>query len=202
MALPAGVTRIPRRSVTYTVQDTFPLANRLGNTAAGDVANQGNMWRSDNGTARRQAALCEGVFDSGDLMGVVLGNDCRNWVRITDNSVGDDNRTALRPNSIYWSNSGSSIDIIIPGSIFSPGDRLTYVNLGSAYVDFFILNIPVQSAGLMGTQKIRLKASNPGASFTIELNYQNPTTKTLCWHIVGTNGAVGTIFDGNPIGVS
>jgi len=202
MALPAGVTRFPRRSITYTTQPTFPLAGRLGNLAAADIANPGNVWVSGGTMGQKPGALLERVMDDGNLMAVVLGNDVRNWVRITsDVALGNANE-CLRPNSVYWMSRSSNTDVIVGTNVngFKPGDRVTIVNLGTGRMDFYLASVRVPTGAI--TSRIRLKGSNPGASVTLEYGYLETITPTLGWHLVQWNGTLGDLVDGNPIGLS
>lgn len=204
MALPAGATAIPRRSVAYTtVQPSFPLIGRTGVDAAGDLANPGNSWRADIKAGQRQARTMNAMFDAGNLMGVVVGNDVRNWVQMLDNfSVGNNDREALRPNSIYFSTRSASTDYIIVATApaFRPGDRVTFLQLGTGQVDVYISGRWASGA----FTRVRLKSGGGakiGASVTFEWGYLDAVTPTLGLVMVATNGAVGTLVDGNPIGV-
>lgn len=202
MALPAGVTRFPRRSITYTSQQTFPLAGRLGNSAAADITNPGNAWVS-GGIGQKPSSQLERVMDDGNLMAVVLGNDVRNWIKINDNvSLGGEDRTTLRPNSVYWANVAADTDVILGTSAsgFYPGDRVTFVNLGTGRLDVFLAGVRYPSGAT--ASRIRLKGNNPGASFTLEYGYLETITPTLGWHLVQWNGALGDLVDANPIGLS
>lgn len=202
MPVPTGVTRIPRRSVSYTTLSTFPLVGRLSNTVAGDLANPGNTWLTGGNNNRREAVAMEAAQDAGSIMAVVLGYDVRNWVQIVgDVAIGNANE-CLRPNSIYFMNRAQNTDVIcgLAANGFKPGDRVTFVNNGAGRLDFYLAGIRHPSGTTIS--RIRLKGSNPGASFTLEYGYLETGTPTLGFHLIYTNGTIGDLFDGNPVGVS
>jgi hypothetical protein len=205
MSLPLGATRIPHRSIT-TALDTFPLAGRNNTASTNDSANGGNVWRSNNRAANRQANQLAAAFDAGNFMAHVIGNDVRAWVQVAANVSLGGAYEAIRPNSIYFFKSSSSIDCItVLPTTFKPGDRITMVNLGTGYVDFFITGLTSVSAAGLGSTKIRLKAgggANLGASITLEWNYLLAATPTLGWYVVNKNAVLGTVGDGNPLGIS
>ena len=204
MALPLGATSIPYRSIT-TALDTFALAGRINTASTPDVANGGNVWRGNNRAANRQSDQLAAAEEAGNFMGQPLGNDCRAWIQVAANvSLGTANQ-ALRPNCVYFFKSSSSIDCIstLP-SIVKPGDRVTLLNLGTGYVDFFLPGNTIYAGGV-GSSKIRLKAggaANLGACITIEYGYLSASVPTLGWYVVYKNGVLGTPGDGNPIGIA
>lgn len=193
MALPLGVTRIPRRSVTYTALDDFLLCNRYNNLAAGDIANQGNMWRNNQTIARRQAATMEAVQDLGDLMVQTVGYDRRSWINLTSSATGlGALRTSLRPNSVYVNSAAVSLTITNQ-RLFQIGDRVTMLKGATGTFDFTFSGGSVAvigPSGAVATPKVQLATTVLGTSVTLELAYQDTTTQV--WRIVAFNGAIGS----------
>lgn len=204
MSLPAGVTRIPRRSVTYTTLSSFMLANRTGNDATGDLANVGNVLISSNAQQRKKAATLESLLDNGDHMAVVVGNDIRSFISADSNrtvasNVKDRLRTLL-PNVIYYANpTGATRTLEFDGyGMCRPGDRVTFVNCsgtqdfcvrlkGSNYSEPYFFDY----ANGMTNQEI--STIPKGGSVTIEYGYRD--SSNLVWYVVEINGR-GTIYLG------
>ena len=207
MPLPAGVTLIPRKTVSKVAVD-FPLLGRNSNTVAGDSNFNGNAYNALTKKLNQCSINLEALRAAGNLSATVVGNDIRAWIRVTTDAICDTNRESVRPNCVaYWAPGLiADVDFIVQPDTtvggFQPGDRITFVNLSTRRVD-----IDWTSAGnFIGPGgaarfKLRLKASNPGVHATLERCYVDATSKTLGWRLVAASAAIGNTVDANPIGV-
>lgn len=191
MSLPSGAVRIPRRSVTYEALDTFILANRYSNSSAGDIANQGNMWRGSSSKARRQAAILENVQDTGDLMIQALGYDRRAWVNVLASDTAAAKNTSLRPNSVYVG-AGAFVLTVSDASLFKVGDRVTFLKNTTTNFEIVLDTgiLVIGPSGSASSKDILLSTTTPGVSVTLELVYRDTTT--LTWRVVAFNGIIAT----------
>ena len=200
MALPAGVTRIPRRSVTKTVQPAFPLTGRHNNLAAGDLANPGNARLANSGQRVRRANLMEGLQDSGDLMVKVLGKDQRGWISMSGTgawNMTDGNRDSLMPNCLYYFPTGLSapdFQITTAGmGMIGQGDRVTFVydgtDAGNVIIRFPATTL-LAPTGLFSRINLGASTGHRGTSVTVEYGIQ--TAGVGLWYLVQWNGTLAT----------
>ena len=207
MPLPAGVTLIPRKTVSKVAVD-FPLLGRNSNTVAGDSNFNGNAYNALTKKLNQCSINLEALRAAGNLSATVVGNDIRAWIRVTTDAVCDTNRESVRPNCVaYWAPGLiADVDFIVQPDTtvggFQPGDRITFVNLSVRRIDVYFAGTGTFTArGVSGNNRLSLKASNVGASATLERCYLNSTSKTLGWRLVAASAAIGDLVDANPIGV-
>lgn len=207
MPLPTGATLIPRKTVSKVATD-FQLIGRNSNTAAGDIAFNGNAYNAFRKKLNQYSTNLEAIRNAGGLSATVVGNDIRAWIQVTTDQSSGNSRASVRPGSVvFWGAAlGANVDFITQGdsslSGFQPGDRVTFVNLSIRRIDIYfsatgVFIGPASSA----LNRLRLKAANVGASVTLERCYTNATSKTLGWRLVAASAAIGDLADGNPIGV-
>lgn len=207
MPLPAGVTLIPRKTVSKVAND-FQLIGRNSNSVAGDSFFNGNAYNAATKQLNRCAFNLEAIRLAGNLSATVVGQDVRAWIEVTNDQSCANSRAAARPGSIvFWGTAlAADKDFIIQAdsslSGFQPGDRVTFVNLSIRRIDvYFSAAGSFTGPGSSALNRLRLKAANVGVSATLERCYIDATAKTLGWRLVSTSAVVGTLVDGNPIGV-
>lgn len=208
MPLPTGATLIPRKTVSK-VASNFPLIGRNSNTVAGDDHLFGNVYNAHLSAVREHTKRVETLRNDGELSVAVVGEDIRAWISVADNMATAANRSHIRPGSVvFWTNVvGADVDLLFAADAdaagFQPGDRVTFVNFSTLYAATVVFTaaggIYTPTIGL--TNRVKLKATYVGASFTAERVYIDATAKTLGWKLVSPTAAVGTMFDANPIGV-
>lgn len=207
MPLPSGVTLIPRKTVSKVATD-FQLIGRNSNTVAGDTNFNGNVYNAFRKKLNQYSNNLESIRNAGDLSATVVGNDIRAWIQVTSDQGCGNNRASVRPGSVvFWDAAlGANVDFITQGdsglSGFQPGDRVTFINLSVRRIDIYFSATGVFTGpGSAALNRLRLKASNVGASVTLERCYTNATSKTLGWRLVAASAAIGDLADANPIGV-
>jgi hypothetical protein len=207
MPLPAGVTLIPRKTVSKVAND-FQLIGRNSNSTAGDSSFNGNAYNAFTKKLNQCATNLETIRTAGNLSATVVGNDIRAWVQVTDDQSSGNSRASARPGSImFWGTAlAADKDFITQAdaslSGFQPGDRITFVNLSVRRIDIYFSGTGTFTGpGGSGLNRLRLKAANVGVSATLERCYIDATAKTLGWRLVSTSAVVGTLVDANPIGV-